>query len=130
MTVAGALSPRRVLLAGRDRRFLKVTGFLLARNGFLPETCGNPDDLVQLVELYEPDVVVVDGSDALDATARSVAELEAAHPRVGVLVFAEEGERAAAGSLPKWSSLEWLAREVEAAYARASSRAGIAPGFQ
>ena len=120
MDAAGALAPIRVLLAGRDRRFLKVSGFLLARRGFVPETCLNPDDLMQLVDLYEPDVVVLDGSDAPAATARSVAALEALHPRIGVLVVADEthGDEGTPHILSKWGGLEWLAQEVEAIHAR------------
>ena len=125
-----SLYPNRILLAARDRRFLRLTRFLLARNGFLVETTSDPGELLELVEEHDPHVAVVDGSDSLDEAARNVAAMEALHPHVGVLVVAEEpehGETDTVRVLPKWSTLEWLAHAVERAFAEAEARATAAP---
>ena len=95
--------------------------FLLARRGFLVETA-DPSRLLDSLALYGADVVVMDGSNSLAAAARAVAEIDALHPSVRVLVVADEtesgGERAL-GVLPKWSSVEGLATRVEGALEQA-----------
>jgi DNA-binding NtrC family response regulator len=106
----------RVVLAARDRRFLRVTSFLLARQGFLVHSTRRLEDLLDLVERKRPDVVILDGMDSLTMTARALAEVEALPYAVAVLVVAEVPEASSPTSvrlLHKWTSFDQLLDEVE-----------------
>ena len=109
----------RVLLLSRDRRFLRVTAFLLRRKGFVVETAPRPE--VSLVERHRPDVVVIDGNGSVSDAVRSLAEIEARWPDIALLVVSEEAlERRGLlfRFMPKWSAGDRLADEVESAYFR------------
>jgi DNA-binding NtrC family response regulator len=111
-----ALRPLRVLLAARDRRFLRVAGFLLARHGFVVESTKRPRELLALIEKRCPDVVILDGSDSLGDAARTVGAIEALHPHVTVIVMAEDAAPPASANFrifPKWTSLEELVMKIE-----------------
>jgi len=106
----------RVVLAARDRRFLRVTSFLLARQGFLVHSTRRLEDLLDLVQRKRPDVVILDGMDSLTMTARALAEVEALPYSVAVLVVAEVPEASSPTSvrlLHKWTSFDQLLDEVE-----------------
>jgi DNA-binding NtrC family response regulator len=106
----------RVVLAARDRRFLRVTSFLLAREGFLVNSTRRLEDLLEMVQRHRPDVVILDGMDSLTMTARALAEIEALPYSVAVLVVAEVPEASSPTSLRllhKWTSFERLVQEVE-----------------
>jgi DNA-binding NtrC family response regulator len=112
-----ALRRLRVLVAARDRRFLRVAGFLLARRGFDVESTGRPRDVVEIVDRRPPDIVILDGSGSLAEAARSVAVLEALCPHVTVVVVSEETPPPPTANLrvfPKWTSFEQLAVNLEA----------------
>lgn len=120
-SLAPVLPIRRitVLLLSGDRQFLRVTAFLLRRKGFVVETCARPEDA--LVERSQPDVVVIDGNGSVCDAVRSLGEIEARWPAVAVLVVSEEAlERRGLRFrfMPKWSTGERLADEVERAYFR------------
>lgn len=111
----------RVLLCGGDPNFLRVASRLLHRAGFVVETSSEREELLRLVGARRPDIVVLDGSQALGAAARSTVSVEALHPAVRVLLVAD-GARRSSGEevvLPKWESLPELPRRVRLAYARA-----------
>jgi hypothetical protein len=118
----GTVSPLhkiRVLLAGLDTPFMDVMAFLLGRSGFAVDRTRERQDLVRLVERRKANVVIIDGSDSLDAAARTVAALAAVHPRVGTLVVSEETCELSPGAirvLPKWGPFCGLAAEIESAY--------------
>jgi len=106
----------RVVLAARDRRFLRVTSFLLAREGFLVNSTRRLEDLLGMVQRHRPDVVILDGMDSLTMTARALVEIEALPYSVAVLVVAEVPEASSPTSLRllhKWSSFDRLVQEVE-----------------
>lgn len=106
----------RVVLAARDRRFLRVTSFLLAREGFLVDSTRNLEDLPGIVQRHRPDVVILDGMDSLTLTARALAEIEALPHAVSVLVVAEVPEASSPTSvrlLHKWTPFDQLVEEVE-----------------
>jgi DNA-binding NtrC family response regulator len=106
----------RVVLAARDRRFLRVTSFLLARDGFLVDSTRKVEDLPDMVQRHRPDVVILDGMDSLTMTARAIAGLEALPYSVAVLVVAEAPEASSPRSvrlLHKWTSFDRLVHEVE-----------------
>jgi DNA-binding NtrC family response regulator len=106
----------RVVLAVRDRRFLRVTSFLLAREGFLVTSTRKLEDLLGMVQRHRPDVVILDGMDSLTMTARALAEIEALPYSVAVLVVAEVPEASSPTSvrlLHKWTSFDRIVEEVE-----------------
>lgn len=112
-----ALRRLRVLVAARDRRFLRVAGFLLLRSGFDVESTPRPRDVLQLVDRYAPDIVIVDASESLADVARSVAVLEALYPHITVIAVSDEGASPPAAKLrvfAKWTSFEQLVLDLEA----------------
>jgi DNA-binding NtrC family response regulator len=110
------LRPLRVLVAGRDARFGRVAGFLLARRGFEVESLRRPSQLLDTVSRGAVDVVILDASDSVSEAARAVASLEALYPYLTTIVVADDpstGNRTL-DILPKWTSLETLALNLEA----------------
>jgi DNA-binding NtrC family response regulator len=107
----------RVLVAARDRRFLRVAGFLLARGGFEVESTPRPRDLLQVVERKPPDIVILDASEALADAALCVAAVEALYPHVTVLVVSDDDAAASTLNLQvydKWKSFERLVKGLRA----------------
>jgi hypothetical protein len=112
-----ALRRLRVVVAARDRRFLRVAGFLLRRSGFEVDSTPRPHEVLSVVGRQPPDIVIIDGSDSLAEAARFVAVLEALHPHVTVIVVSDEGVSPATDNLkvfPKWKSFEHLVLDLEA----------------
>ena len=121
-----------VVLAARDRRFLRVTSFLLAREGFLVESTRSLEDLFGMVQRHRPDVVILDGMDSLTTTARALAEIEALPYSVAVLVVAEAPEASSPRSvriLHKWTSFDRLVQEVERLSEDAQGKGEISHGL-
>jgi CheY-like chemotaxis protein len=112
------IHPLRVLLVGRDKRYLRVTSFLLARQGFEVESGAKPDKALDLVDRHHPSVVVLEAESSLAACARTAATLKALYPRIGVVVVTNDGARRTTGlrTVAKWSPIERLIDEVELAY--------------
>jgi hypothetical protein len=111
----------RVLMVGRDRRFLMAATARLARLGYYTVATDRPSQIGELVERRKLTVVVVDGSDYLTATCRHMATIEALAEPVGVVMVAEDAMISPLTSgrvRPKWGSLDTLHEEVERAYAR------------
>jgi PleD family two-component response regulator len=114
-----SLRPLRVLVAGRDARFGRVAGFLLARRGFDVEILHQPSKVLDAVSRTGVDVVIVDASDSVSEAARTVAALEALHPHLTVVVVADDpadADGATLRLLPKWTSLETLVLNLEATH--------------
>ena len=125
-------SRSRVVLAARDRRFLRVTSFLLARQGFLVDSTRRLEDLLDMVERHRPGVVILDGMDSLTMTARALAEVEALPYSVAVLVVAEVPEASSPTSvrlLHKWTSFDQLLDEVERLSEDAQEKGEISNGL-
>jgi DNA-binding NtrC family response regulator len=107
------LRPMRVLIAASDTRFLNVARFLLNRRGYTVATSRRPLDLQKEIELLEPNVVVLDGTDSLADAGRAAAIVEAFAPTAAVLIVSEQ-EITYPTPLPvlrKWS-LDLLAEEI------------------
>ena len=70
--------PARVLVASRDKRFVRVTAFLLGRAGFSVATSTRPDATVALATEEPPDVVVLDAASAeeVDGVVEGLASLD------------------------------------------------------
>ena len=66
------LQPLRVLLSGRDRRFLRVTSFLLAQRGYdVHDT--SPRKTLEAVERHRADVVLLETETSRTVAGRKIA---------------------------------------------------------
>lgn len=114
--IVRAVRPIRVLVASRDKRFMRVTAFLLRRAGFGVEVSSRPDALVALVAEHEPSVVVFDAGSSAEAQ-HVVAALTAASASTSIVVLTDDA--AAVHSSPtirvaaRWCPFEELVQEIE-----------------
>jgi CheY-like chemotaxis protein len=111
----------RIALFARDRRFVRVTSFLLSRHGYAVATANSPAALVDLLEGPDADVVVVDASDSSNGAAPTAALLATLPRRRGLVVIGDAaGPQAlhAPTALSKWSPIERLLDEIERAHRR------------
>ena len=109
------LQPARVVLTGRDKRFVKVAGFLLARRGFQVSHVASESELTQLADQGAVDVVVLDATWSLSSSLRTAAALSALHPHVQILLATEANAsrlESAYRQIDKWRGLGTLADEV------------------
>jgi hypothetical protein len=121
--VSAPMRPIRVLLASRDDDFVRLAHFLLTRNGFTVETTKKIENAVDLIGRYWLDVAVLDASDSLTETARTVAAIEALHPQVALLLLSDGERPKPAGRLKigdKWETMETLTDDIRRAYASAA----------
>jgi uncharacterized membrane protein (UPF0127 family)/CheY-like chemotaxis protein len=112
----------RILLVGHDRRFLRVTAFLLAREGFDVQASYDAPRLVELVEAHAADVAVLE-PDGSAVAVRAIGALRALRPDVG-LVIVDDRRPMLGGepTLPKWSELARLVEEIESVHNAARAR--------
>ena len=128
MPVAGSLRRLHVVLAGADRRFLRVAAFLLARRGHLVTTAATPEEARDVLSLHGADAVVMDGGPSPRSAVDVVGEIETLYPGVGVILVLDGHHQAEVpvpeGShvLSKWKSARTLAHAVEGARAGADGR--------
>jgi hypothetical protein len=114
------LQPLRVLLSGRDRRFLRVTSFLLTQRGYDVQQT-SPRGTIETVERHRSDVVLLETNDSRVMAARKVAALQALPVAPSVLVvfdddYEEEKDRwQGLSAVTKWTPIEILIEEIEAA---------------
>jgi uncharacterized protein len=105
----------RVLLGTSDDRFLRLARFLLTRQNCEVESTKRLARMIDLVERHRPNVVVIDATGSLADAARTVAAMEALHPRLPVLVVCDgEPPRWTTGLkvTEKWEALETLSDDV------------------
>jgi CheY-like chemotaxis protein len=111
------LHPLRVLLAGRDRRFLRVTSFLLSQRGYdVVETSSKKT--LQAVEHHRSDVILLETNDTRGVAARMVAALETLPTAPSVLVVFEDDEDnrwQGFKAVKKWTPIDELVQEIETA---------------
>jgi CheY-like chemotaxis protein len=111
------LRPLRVLLAGRDRRFLRVTSFLLSQRGYdVVETSSKKT--LQAVERHKSDVILLETNDTRGVAARMVAALETLPTAPSVLVvFEDDDDDRWQGfkAVKKWTPIDQLVQEIETA---------------
>jgi CheY-like chemotaxis protein len=111
------IHPLRVLLAGRDRRFLRVTSFLLSQRGYdVVETSSKKT--LQEVERHKSDVVLLETNDTRGVAARMVAALETLPTAPSVLVVFEDNEDdrwQGFRAVEKWTPIDALVQEIETA---------------
>jgi CheY-like chemotaxis protein len=119
-TTVSRLQPLRILLSGRDRRFVRVTSFLLSRRGYQVLETG-PEGAIEAAERHRSDVVLLEMTDSRVAAARKVAALQALSTAPGVLVmFENDGEQEWNGlaGIEKWTPIDLLIDGIEAAARR------------
>jgi hypothetical protein len=110
------LQPLRIVLSGRDRRFLRVTSFLLSQRGYdVLET--SPRGTLASVERHRADVVLLETNDSRTMAARKVAALQALSVAPSVLVVYDDDPKPWPGLLAvrKWTPIETLVEQIEAA---------------
>jgi CheY-like chemotaxis protein len=113
------LQPLRVLLSGRDRRFLRVTSFLLAIRGYDVQDT-SPRKTLEAVERHRADVVLLETDASRAIAARKIAALQAlaAAPSVLLVVEGDDDEEQGWQGLPaveKWTPIDALVAQIEAA---------------
>jgi len=110
------LQPLRVLLSGRDRRFLRVTSFLLAQHGYdVQET--SPRKTLESVERHRAEVVLLETKDSRTMAARKVAALQALSVAPSVILVYENEPETWPGvrTARKWTPIEALVEQIEEA---------------
>jgi CheY-like chemotaxis protein len=116
-TMVRRLHPLRVLVSGRDRRFVRVTSFLLSQRGY-DVAQSSPKKTLETVEQHRSDVVLLETSNLRVIVARQVAALQALPVAPSVLVaFDGDEEDSWRGLLTvqKWTPVETLVDQIEAA---------------
>jgi hypothetical protein len=113
-----SLESPRVLLVGRDRKYLLDAAERLRRDGFQVATTCRPTEIADLVNRLDLNIAVVDGSHYLEGTVRSLAAIEEIPTPVAVLTVAEDHliSPLSPNVLPKWRSLAHLAEHVRLAF--------------
>jgi uncharacterized membrane protein (UPF0127 family) len=107
----------RVVVASRDRRFVKLMRFVLDRHGFDVVTAGR-DDLLDLLERERADVVVLEASGSLVAAGKAAAAAKALHPEVEIVVVSEGGARGEQTTFrvyDKWDGMDDVVETVSRA---------------
>ena len=111
------LRPLRVLVAARDRKFIRVTSFLLERRGYdvIQE---NGKAIAEAAIRFRADVVLLEVDMSRASTARALTALEALPTPPGVVaVYSRERAERLRGvpSLSKWAPIEQLEQRIDAA---------------
>jgi hypothetical protein len=112
------LQPLRILLSGRDRRFLRVTSFLLSRRGYQVSQA-SIGTVLEAVERERSDVVLLEPGESKAIAARTITALQLTTASPALLLITERGEHKARwNGLPavdKWTPIDDLVREIERA---------------
>jgi hypothetical protein len=113
------LRPLRVLLAMRDRRFMRVTAFLLERRGYAVVQEGG-SNVVDAALRSRADVVVLEGDSSRGTSGRTFAALAALPTPPGVITVGDRSEEQLPGvtSVAKWTPIDELAGEIDSASLR------------
>ena len=114
------LRPVRVLLGGRDPRYVRVTAFLLGRRGYEIRRSTKDAALLDDVGSFDPDVVVLADGDSFGDTVGQAVALLGSTERVSVVVATSRHEAPPANRLrfvQKWGPFDALIDAVERAWA-------------
>lgn len=109
----------RVLLVGRDRRYMTEVSRRLRALGYEVTSTCRPSEIVDLIRNHELNVAVVDGSHYLAGIVRSMAAIEAAGTELAVLTVVDDSLISPVSQpdvMPKWASLPRLDEHVEIAF--------------
>ncbi len=122
------LRPIRLLLAGREVRYLRAMSFLFERRGYATEISFLHDSLTADVGTFRPDVVLLaeDGSFG-DAVARAM-EVISVNERLTVVVATSRAPAPDSSRLrfvPRWGPFAELEAVIERAWADLPSLASV-----
>jgi hypothetical protein len=110
------IQPIRVVLASRDRRYVRVTALLLEQRGFeVRRTARTDPSLIAVLDRNRPHVVLLDASSSLVDAGRAAAAIGGLHDHVRLVIAKNEGSEGLRGfrSVDKWAPIEELASELE-----------------
>ena len=111
------LQPLRVVISGRDRRYIRVTSFLLMRKGYEVAVAA-PEDAALVAQRKRADVVLLEAGESRAASGGPIAALLALSGTPSVLIVTDDLRDARWNGLTtikKWIPLDALAAEIEAA---------------
>jgi DNA-binding response OmpR family regulator len=110
------LRPLRVLLAGKDHRFVRVMAFLLSSRGYHVSHT-RPEDVVDAAAQNRPDVVLLECAASRGSAARFAAQLGSLATAPGIVVATDGGETfwGDVRTVEKWTTLDELIAAIEAA---------------
>ena len=123
------LHAMRVLVIGRDRRFLRVASAVLGQRGHTTRTSEKSGELWAVMRFWKPHVVVLDITGAVGSHVRTAAAIEAGSPETAVVLMGDGAAAERCGALPKWSALEELAESVESRYLGVNTVQGVVNVF-
>jgi len=105
----------RIVVSTRDRRFRRVSEFLLTRQGMRAEFERDTDAAVELAERTRPDVVLLDGSHSLSSVARGLNRLSVLDPSIRVIVVGDEllETPKTLSVLPKWGPFAEILNAIQ-----------------
>lgn len=115
----------RVLLVGRDTRYLRAVDFLLGTRGYETRRIVRTASLVSEATRFDADVVVVDAGRGFAEAARQAAQLAGLTPDIGVVVAVERNLPANSERLAfvdKWAPFERLVESIEHVWAELPAR--------
>ena len=124
------LWPIRVLVAGTDRRFLRLARAILERDGYVIELTEKHSDVCPCAQRRRADVVVIDASGCVQAALRALSPLEALDRPVPVIVVADAEDAARCGGIPKWEAIARLAPAIRQSYMSGKSAVGGKSGVR
>lgn len=112
------LQPLRILLSGRDRRFLRVTSFLLSRRGYQVSQASMAT-VLEAVERERADVVLLEPGESKAAASRTITALQltTASPALLLITNGSDGKARWNGlpTLDKWTPVDDLVKAIETA---------------
>jgi len=126
------IQPIRVVLASRDRRFVRVMALLLEQRRFeVHRTTRTDPSLLTVVERHRPHVVLLDATSSLADAGRAATAIGGLHDQVRLVIAKDEGSDGLKGfrSVDKWSPIEDLAAELELEFMQMPRSAVAAPAF-
>jgi DNA-binding NtrC family response regulator len=114
------LRPVRLLVAGRDQRYVRAMAFLLGRRGYDARAGLTANSLFRDVEEHKPEVVVLVEADSFGDTLGLAVQVLGLSDGVSVVVATNRADAPPANRLrfvEKWASFDVLVEAVERAWA-------------
>jgi CheY-like chemotaxis protein len=108
------LQPLRVVVIGNDRRFIRVTAFLLGLRGYEVTEAG-PGEALVVADRHRADVVLLECGASRASAARHIAQFTSLASAPAVVVVNDDGETLWSGqtSVKKWLPLDMLVQVIE-----------------
>ena len=114
------MRPVRVLVAGRDPRYVRAMAFLFGRRGYDARSGLTANGLFADVEEHEPQVVILVEADSFGDTVGLAVQILGLSDTVAVIVATTRHDAPPSNRLrfvDKWASFDVIAEAVERAWA-------------